>query len=283
MTRHTLFITLAHQRYEIQRDWGDTAGPGGISDVACDKDGRIFVLLRADAYKDPEGPAVIVLSPDGRREGEFGQKEVADGHMLGVSPDGIVHVVDRDAHQIIAFDRHGREQGRIGRRHYAGEPFNSPCDVGFAPNGDIYVADGYAGDRVHVFSPGGTPIRWWGESGTGNGQFIAPHAVWVLADGRVAVADRDNNRVQIFSADGAWLHSITDVFKPMDIWGDAHGNLLISDQVPRLSLYTPEGVLMGRGRAVLNGAHGICITPEGVILTAELNPRRMSRLVPVTS
>jgi hypothetical protein len=31
----------------------------------------------------------------------------------------------------------------------------------------------------------------------------------------------------------------------------------------------------------LNGAHGICITPEGVILTAELNPRRMSRLVPL--
>ncbi|NDG48752.1 MAG: peptidase, partial [Rhodospirillales bacterium] len=158
MTRHTLHITLGTQRYAIQRPWGETDGVGGISDVATDAEGRIFVLLRQDPYTDPESPSVLVLAPDGRREHAFGAKEVADGHMFGVSPAGDVYVVDRDAHQVIIFNRHGKELGRIGERHQALRPFNSPCDIAFAPNGDIYVGDGYAAARVHRFSSGGTPL-----------------------------------------------------------------------------------------------------------------------------
>jgi CheY-like chemotaxis protein len=48
MTRHSLHITLGTQRYAIQRPWGETDGVGGISDVATDAEGRIFVLLRQD-------------------------------------------------------------------------------------------------------------------------------------------------------------------------------------------------------------------------------------------
>ena len=280
MARHTLSVTLGTQRYEIERPWGETDGIGGISDVKTDADGRVFVLLRQDCYTDPEAPSVLVLSPDGRREHAFGGGEVADGHMFGVSPAGLIHVVDRDAHQIIIFDRHGREQGRIGERHQAGRPFNSPCDVAFAPNGDILVGDGYAAARVHRFSSGGTPLGGFGEPGTGPGQFLIPHAVWVQPDGTIVVADRDNSRLQFFTPEGGFIRAVTDSHKPMDIWGDANGNLYVTDQVPRLSLLAPDGTLIGRGRAVLNGAHGICVTPDGAILLAEMNPRRLTRLRP---
>lgn len=281
MTRHTLHISLGTQRYEIQRPWGETDGVGGISDVATDAEGRIFVLLRQDPYVDPESPSVLVLAPDGRREHAFGAKEVADGHMFGISPAGDVYVVDRDAHQIIIFNRQGKELGRIGERHHALRPFNSPCDIAFAPNGDIYVGDGYAAARVHRFSSAGTPLGGWGEPGTGPGQFLIPHAVWVQPDGTVVVADRDNSRLQFFTAEGELIRIIHDCHKPMDIWGDAQGNLFVTDQVPRLSLLAPDGALIGRGRAVLNGAHGLCQAPDGTILLAEMNPRRLSRLVPV--
>jgi len=281
MTRHTLHITLGTQRYAIQRPWGETDGVGGISDVATDAEGRIFVLLRQDPYTDPESPSVLVLAPDGRREHAFGAREVADGHMFGVSPAGDVYVVDRDAHQVIIFNRHGKELGRIGERHQALRPFNSPCDIAFAPNGDIYVGDGYAAARVHRFSSGGTPLGGWGEPGRGPGQFLIPHAVWVQPDGTVVVADRDNSRLQFFTPTGGFIRSIEDFHKPMDIWGDAKGQLYVTDQVPRLSLLAADGALIGRGRAVLNGAHGICQAPDGSILLAEMNPRRLSRLVPV--
>jgi peptidylglycine monooxygenase len=57
---------------------------------------------------------------------------------------------------------------------------------------------------------------------------------------------------------------------------------LITDQIPRLSLVSPEGRLLGRCRPVLNGAHGIACAADGVIYLAEINPSRISRLVPVS-
>ncbi|WP_431304461.1 hypothetical protein [Sediminicoccus sp. BL-A-41-H5] len=142
-------------------------------------------------------------------------------------------------------------------------------------------ADGYATSRIHRFRPDGTPDGGWGEPGRGPGQFCTPHAVWMNAFGEIAVADRDNSRVQIFTAAGEFLREITDVHKPMDIGSDSDGNWWVTDQVPRLSVFSRDGALVGRARAVLNGAHGIALHPDGSVLLAEINPSRLTRLAPV--
>jgi peptidylglycine monooxygenase len=276
-----LYVTLGAQRYRIQRPWGAVPdGAGRVSDVAVDAEGRIFVLLRADPYVDPAIPTVIVLDAQGKRLDAWGEA-VADGHMLCVAPDGCVHVVDRDAHEIIRFDGEGERLGALGTRHGPTAPFNSPCDICFAPDGAAFVADGYAASRIHRFKPDGTPDGGWGEPGRGPGQFCTPHAVWMNPQGELAVADRDNSRVQIFSPAGAFLREITDVHKPMDIGCDAAGHWWVTDQVPRLSVFSREGALIGRARGVLNGAHGIALHPDGSVLLAEINPSRLTRLQPV--
>jgi sugar lactone lactonase YvrE len=276
-----LHVTLGARRYRIQRPWGDVpAGPGRVSDVAVDAAGRIFVLLRADPYEGVPAPTVAVLDADGMRLDLWGEG-VMDGHMLATAPDGSVHVVDRDTHEITRFAADGLKLGALGQRHRAGEPFNSPCDICFAPDGTAFVGDGYAASRVHRFKPDGTPDGGWGEPGRGPGQFCTPHAVWMNVAGEVAVCDRDNSRVQIFSASGEFLREITDVHKPMDVVSDAEGNWWVTDQVPRLSIFSRDGVLMSRARAVLNGAHGLALHPDGSVLLAEMNPSRLTRLVPV--
>ena len=276
-----LFVTLGTQRYRIQRPWGALPeGPGRVSDVAIDAQGHIYVLLRADSYVDPAVATVIVLDATGRRMDAWGEA-IADGHMLATAPDGTVHVVDRDAHEIIRFEVDGERLGALGTRHAAGAPFNSPCDLCFTPDGSTYVADGYAAARIHRFTPDGTPNGGWGEAGRGPGQFCTPHAVWVNHAGEVAVADRDNSRVQIFTQAGVFLREITDLHKPMDVVADAAGNWWVTDQVPRLSVFTREGALIGRARAVLNGAHGLALHPDGSVLLAEMNPSRLTRLSPV--
>lgn len=276
-----LFVTLGAQRYRIQRPWGALPeGPGRVSDVATDAAGHIFVLLRVDSYVDPALATVIVLDAQGRRIDAWGEA-VADGHMLATAPDGTVHVVDRDAHEITRFDLDGTRLGALGTRHAPGAPFNSPCDICFAPDGTAFVGDGYAAARIHRFKPDGTPDGGWGEPGRGPGQFCTPHAVWVNSAGELAVADRDNSRVQIFAQNGTFIGEITDVHKPMDIASDAEGNWWVTDQVPRLSIFSRGGALIGRARAVLNGAHGIALHPDGSVLLAEMNPSRLTRLTPV--
>ena len=121
----------------------------------------------------------------------------------------------------------------------------------------------------------------WGRPGHGPGEFHNPHAVWVLPDGRVVVADRENNRLQAFSPDGDLLAIWTGFRQPLDIWGDAEGRLYVTDLVPSLSLLSSDGELLGRCRPVLNGAHGISGDRSGRLYLAEGNPSRVTRLVPL--
>ena len=88
--------------------------------------------------------------------------------------------------------------GEKNRPAMPGKPFNKPTDLARAPNGELYISDGYGNSSVHRFTADGTLIQSWGEPGTGPGQFNLPHGVWVDGD-RVYVADRQNNRVQIFT------------------------------------------------------------------------------------
>jgi peptidylglycine monooxygenase len=96
------------------------------------------------------------------------------------------------------------------------------------------------------------------------------------------VCDRENNRIQIFDVDGKLIRVIGDLFHPMAVAVDAGGMILVSDQIPRLSMFTPEGKLAGRCRPALYGGHGMCLDRLGNIYLAELRVDRITRLKLVT-
>jgi peptidylglycine monooxygenase len=96
----------------------------------------------------------------------------------------------------------------------------------------------------------------------------------------VAVGDRENDRVQVFSPEGEFLAAWYDFYHPMDIVQGADGLVYVSDQIPRVSALTPEGELVDRCRPVLNGAHGLWIDPMGRFYLAEMIPSRVTRLSP---
>ncbi len=278
----TLIVRLGQQRYRVARPWGDLpAGDGLVTDVACDSRGHVFVLLRYDRFVGATGAAAMVeLAPDGSRLAIWCDDRITDAHMLAAGPDDRLYVVDRDAHQIVIFSPEGEKVGSIGNRDRPGEPFSHPCDVAVAPWGDIYVADGYGASQVHRFDANGNLLATWGEPGDGPGQFTTPHAIWALPDERVIVADRENNRLQVFDRDGNCAAIWTDHHKPMDIFADSAGRIYVTDQVPRLSLLSGDGKLIGRCRPVLNGAHGVWGDAAGNLYLAEISPSRVTRLTP---
>ena len=80
--------------------------------------------------------------------------------------------------------------------------------INVALNGDIFVGDGHgAGSNARIvkFSKDGTFIKAWGKRGTGPGEFNTPHSLAMDEKGRLFVADRGNNRIEIFNQDGAFL------------------------------------------------------------------------------
>lgn len=276
MARTELVVRMGKYSYAVERPWGDL--PHGmqvscVSDVAVDSLDRVYLFQRSD-------PPVIVFDSGGAFLRSWGSGLVADPHGIFCS-DERVFLVDRDAHQIQKYDREGNLELVIGDRHHPSfqAPFNAPTDVALAPNGDIYVADGYGNSNVHWFSPEGKLRRSWGKPGRGPGEFTTPHAVRVHSDGRVLVADRENNRVQVFTSEGDYLDEWNDLYRPMDIAVDADGMVYVTDQIPRLSLFSSDGVLVGRCRPCLYIAHGVFGDSQGNLFLAEPPPTdRLTRL-----
>ena len=272
-----LIVGLQDRRYRVERPWGRT--PPGIavdvvSQVAVDSQDNVYVAQRID-------PPVVVFDSAGNYLRSWGAGVIADAHGICVTPDDLVLVVDRDAHQVLGFSPEGELQLQIGERHSPRfqQPFNHPCDVAVAADGEIYVCDGYGNSVVHRFAADGTWIATWGEPGSGPGQFTTPHAIWVTADERVLVADRENNRIQVFDREGGYLTEWGDHYHPMDIYVDADGLIYVSDQIPRLSQLDADGNLIGRCRPVLNGAHGVWGDSRGNLFLAESAPQnRVTKL-----
>ena len=274
--RTPLIVTLAGRRYAVERNWAQEPAKlakAMVSQVAVDSAGRVHMFRRGD-------PPVLVFEPDGSFAYAYGEGRIADAHGIYIDRDDRVFLADRDAHEIIACTPAGQELLRLGNRNSPKweRPFNHPTDIAVAADAEIYVSDGYGNARVHRFTPDGEYLGGWGEVGTGQGQFMTPHAVWVDGQNRVLVADRENDRVQLFTRDGTFIEEWYGLCRPMDIFVDAVGVIYVTDQVPSLTAFASDGRRLGRCRPSLNGAHGIFGDANGNLFLAEINPNYVTRM-----
>jgi peptidylglycine monooxygenase len=270
-------VILGDRRYAVHRKWAKLpAGEsfGFLSDLAVDGEGRVHV-----AQRGTDRP-VLVFDRHGKLLGTWGEGQLAEPHYITAGNDGAMLVADRDAHQVLRFDRHGKLVQSLGKRHWPSldAPFNHPTAAAETADGEIYVADGYGNSSVHRFAPDGSLIHTWGGQGGGPGAFTTPHAIAVDRRGRVLVGDRENNRVQLFDRAGKYLAEWGDFYHPMQIWIDDRDLVFVTDQIPRISLLTLDGKLVGRCRGAINGAHGLAGDAEGNLYLSELPPQEITKL-----
>jgi len=270
-------VLLGDRRYAVHRKWAKLPKGesfGFLSDLAVDGEGRVHV-----AQRGTDRP-VLVFDRAGKLLGSWGEGALAEPHYITAGKDGSMLVADRDAHQVLRFDKAGKLVQALGKRHWPSldAPFNHPTAAADAADGEIYVADGYGNSSVHRFAADGSLIRTWGGQGSGPGAFTTPHAIAVDSRGRVLVGDRENNRVQVFDRAGTYLAQWGDFYHPMQIWIDDRDLVFVTDQIPRISLLTLDGKLVGRCRGAINGAHGLCGDAQGNLYLSELPPQEITKL-----
>jgi hypothetical protein len=98
-----------------------------------------------------------------------------------------------------------------------GSTFNRPSDVAWDRAGNIYIADGMAGNvnRIAKFNKDGNFVKQWGSTGSGDGQFNGPKALAVDAQGNVYVADYGNKRIEVFDGDGNYKSQFSGIGTPL--------------------------------------------------------------------
>ena len=198
--------------YTVNPKWAQVpeSMPWGAStsSVTVDGQGRVIALVRAVPY-------FRMFNADGsfvRAWGDAGLFHLA--HSVHVAPDGAVWATDPDDHVVHKFGADGKIVLTLGKKGVAGndaskDAFNEPNSLGFGPNGDVFVSDGYVNSRVVQFTADGKLVRiFGGKKGGAAGELNTPHGVAVDSQSRVLVADSGNKRVAIFSKDGAFLKAV---------------------------------------------------------------------------
>lgn len=305
--------TLQAGRWRLVRGW-PTATPSAISSrsqelygqvtgVDVDAQGRVWVLHRTPArqwdgaafdfqnrirYTRPiAGHTIVRYSSEDATSTDLraGANMLQMPHMITADAEGNIWVVDCGLHQVLKFGAGGGLISPLLTLGVANTPgsddrhFCKPTDVAVRGDGHFYVSDGYCNSRVVHYNPEGRILNQWGSYGSGAGQFRLPHGLaWDAVAGLLYVADRENHRVQVFSAAGKFVREYGGIKQG---WGAVFGiaveggrlhvttvgpaQLRVIDTASGASLAVMD---TPRGTAQLM-PHDVAVTSRGTIFVAE--------------
>lgn len=231
------------------RVWGSVVGIGLAPDGTiwlADRCGRFGTGGRpcVDVQVDP----IVQFDASGRFLRSFGKGTIVTPHKLWVDRDGNIWVTDIGTapglgQQVLKFSPDGKILMRLGTAGTSGSgqnQFQQPTAVAIGRNGEIYVADGHANGggetgnaRIVKFDRDGKFLTAWGKKGLGDSEFDMPHDLGIDSQGRVFVADRQNNRVQVFDAGGKFVASWYQFGRPSALFIDQNDVLYVADSESR--------------------------------------------------
>jgi NHL repeat len=240
------------------RKWGQ------VIRVHVAPDGNIWVFHRC-FYDKPMGdatclnrgaanPPILEFNPAGQLLRSLGVGLFAHPHGFTVDKDGNLWATDTSDEETIlgmpARNAQGDPMGQvvlklspngnvlmtIGKPGVGGnapDVFDQPTGVAIAANGDVFVSDGHSGNRsksarVVKYSPDGRFLKTWGRLGSAPGEFRDPHDLYVGGSrGYVYVADRLNNRIQVFDQEGTFVAAWRQFGQPNSVHVDKDDNIYV--------------------------------------------------------
>src|ERR1700733_3147751 len=212
-------------------------------------------------------------------------------HGLRVGPDGNIWTVDLETHRVMKWTPDGRLIMLIGTGAPAADnnakyAFNRPANLNFGPEGDFFVADGYGNSRVVHYSRDGEYLGQWGTKGTGDGEFNLVHDVALDGRGRVYVADRVNQRVQIFDQQGRFLGKWTDLGVVQGLYYvKSEAVLYMCDLNARILKVNLDGKVLGvigsfgKSPGKLDIPHYLAVDSTGAVYVADFRNWRVEKFV----
>ncbi|MFT3704157.1 MAG: peptidyl-alpha-hydroxyglycine alpha-amidating lyase family protein [Agriterribacter sp.] len=208
-------------KYELVKNWPDLpkdvkfGNPTGISVdtnqnmVVFRRAGREWSLFSSMPEEPIEDKTILIIDKNnGKLINSWGDHLFIMPHGLKVDNKNNIWVTDVGLNQVFKFSHDGKLLMKLGEARIAGDDslhFNKPTDIAIAKDGSFYVSDGYGNSRVIKFSATGNYLFEWGKKGNKAGEFNIPHGISLDGNDNIYVADRENNRVQMFDSTGKFV------------------------------------------------------------------------------
>ena len=255
------------------------------SDVAVDKQ-RIYIV-------DSGHQQISVFDKDGDHILNFGREGIEDGQFrnpVGIDVDtkGRIYVADTGNHRIQIFDPEGKHLASIVTADKKNQLVR-PIDVAVDEHAQLLYVTGNNNHKLMTYNYPGYVLDEWGGDGVDEGYFRYPGTLAMLKDGRIAVVDILNTRIQVFTKKGKVSLQVGDwgvypghLFRPKGIAIDKKGRFYISDSYMNLVQVFSDGgrfkFVLGRNNKAtrLKTASGIAIDDDMRLYVAEMLGHKVS-------
>lgn len=250
-------------QYEVIHDWGElprTIRYGNVHGVCVDSQGYIYIHHTVHATSESDD-SMLVFDPAGKFVRSWGNEFKGGAHGLHINKEGsdeFLYLCDTRRNIVMKTTLGGEPVWKLG---YPGESPNypvdsegkpaakySPTNLTVAPNGDVYVADGYGSSFVNQYNAKGEFVRTFGGKGKEAGQLDSPHGIWLdtrRGEPLILVADRSNRRLQYFTLDGRHHHFAGQGTVKLPCHFDTQGELLlVPDLEARVTLLNGQDRLI---------------------------------------
>jgi hypothetical protein len=245
-------IGEGQHRFEVIHDWGELPAHikyGNTHGVCEDSQGRIYIHHTVHATSESHD-SMVIFDEKGKFIRSWGKDFKGGAHGLHIRKEGrqeFLYLCDTVRGVVVKTTTSGEEVLTLG---YPKEspaykpgadgqlPKYSPTNLAVAPNGDIYVGDGYGSFYINQYNAKGEFIRTFGGAGKGPGQLEQPHGIWMDMRGAaplLLVADRRNARLQYFTLDGKHHSFVGGVVYPCH-FHERKGLLVVPELDARVTL-----------------------------------------------
>lgn len=240
-------------KYEAIHDWGEL--PAGIRygnthGVCQDSQGRMYIHHTVNKASESHD-TMVVFDENGKFVKSWGKDFEGGAHGLHIRKEGrneFLYLCDTRRSLVVKTTLDGEEvftlrypeQSDAYKPGEDGKPKRySPTNLAIAPNGDIYVGDGYGSSYINQYNSKGEFIRTFGGKGKEPGQLDCPHGLVVDMRGKqpvLLVADRGNKRLQRFTLDGKHIDFVGGTTLPCHFDMYKNGDVVIPDLGAKVTL-----------------------------------------------
>lgn len=240
-------------KYEVTHDWGELPANikyGNTHGVCVDSRGLVYIHHTVNADSE-SSDTMVVFDHKGKFVKSWGKDFKGGAHGLHIHKEGkeeFLYLCDTKRALVVKTTLSGEEVFTLGYPEQA-EPYKpgadgkkikySPTNLAIAPNGDIYVGDGYGSSYINQYNSKGEYIRTFGGPGKEAGQLLCPHGIICDTRGEtpnITVADRTNKRLQRFTLDGKHIDFINGVLAPCHFNVYKNGDMVVPDLFARVTI-----------------------------------------------